>query len=181
MTKNRIIITEEGFVQYHPDIDVIEEGIKYGKSILKNNDAINRKTFSEKNKLEAFVAEYCFGIIFPHFKFYLSYDYDYEYRDIKLDVKSKHRKYLPTLDYSATVPKYQIEEQMCNYYVFASTTGILKDIYITYCGGISKRSFMRRARFIKAGQIDGSNKLKFTTDSYEIKYKYLEKFSCIHL
>lgn len=175
------IVTKNGFILYTPDLGVINKAVDYGQTILDKDNSVNNKTFCNKNKFSSFVAEYCFGMIFPHFKFVSDYDCDYMYRDIKLDIKSKHRGVYPKLDYSATVPSYQINKQKCNYYVFCSTIGDLKNIKIYYCGGISKEQFIKKARFIKAGQIDGSNKLKFTTNSYKIKYKDLEKFSCLHL
>lgn len=88
-----------------------------------------------------------------------TYDYDLIHKDKKIDVKSKNTTVTPKPDYEVSVAELNTK-QKCDYYVFTRVSDDLSTGWIL--GYMEKEEYYKKARFLKKGEIDGSN-------SYEVK------------
>lgn len=110
-----------------------------------------------------------------------TYDYDIIKDGLKFDVKSKQTTVVPRTHYDCSVPDFN-PNQKCDFYIFAR---ILDDFSIGWIlGFISKERFYQEARFMRKGQMDGSNDFIVKSDCYNLAIKRLspiaEIFSIIY-
>ena len=75
----------------------------------------------------------------------------------KIDVKAKIATVVPQPTYLCTVNAYQHNNQ-CDYYVFYRGMKDYSKFWLL--GGISKKEFMEKARFMKAGDMDFNHRVK---------------------
>jgi hypothetical protein len=104
-----------------------------------------------------------------------TYQWDLEFNDKKLEVKTKERNVPPKPFYNATVFNWNTKQQ-CDYYVFCSVYKDLSKGYI--CGIIKPDDFYSKAKFAKKGDPDG-NYFKFFSDCYNLSYSELNNISGI--
>ena len=99
-----------------------------------------------------------------------TYDYDIIKDGLKFDVKSKQTTVVPRTHYDCSVPDFN-PNQKCDFYIFAR---ILDDFSIGWIlGFISKERFYQEARFMRKGQMDGSNDFIVKSDCYNLAIKRL--------
>lgn len=99
-----------------------------------------------------------------------TYDYDIIKDGLKFDVKSKQTTVVPRTHYDCSVPDFN-PNQKCDFYIFAR---ILDDFSIGWIlGFISKARFYQEARFMRKGQMDGSNDFAVKSDCYNLAIKRL--------
>jgi len=99
-----------------------------------------------------------------------TYDYDIIKYGLKFDVKSKQTIVVPRIHYDCSVPDFN-PNQKCDFYIF---TRILDDFSIGWIlGFISKERFYQEARFMRKGQMDGSNDYIVKSDCYNLEIKRL--------
>ena len=99
-----------------------------------------------------------------------TYDYDIIKDGLKFDVKSKQTTVVPRTHYDCSVADFN-PNQKCDFYIFAR---ILDDFSIGWIlGFISKERFYQEARFMRKGQMDGSNDYIVKSDCYNLEIKRL--------
>lgn len=89
----------------------------------------------------------------------------------KVDVKSKQTTVIPKEDYECSVAKYNTKQE-CDIYLF---TRIKKDLSKGWLlGWLYKKEYFEKARFLKKGEVDGSNKFTVRADCYNVFIKDLK-------
>jgi len=120
-----------------------------------------------KGNLDGFVGEVAFNAIFNG-EWTNTYDYDIMYHGWKIDVKTKLTTVVPQDNYEASVADFNTDQQ-CDLYAFCRVSKDHKIVWL--CGIIPKGVFYKKARFLKKGQIDGSNNFVVKADCYNM-YHY---------
>ena len=169
-------ITKNGFIKIAASREILVGAAMAKLSTTNSSDSVNSRTFCTKNKFPAFIAEVSFGTVFSNFLYKPTFDYDYICDKYTVDIKSKHRSVYPALNFSATIPKYQVHNQNVTNYCFCSTIKEDNQYSVFLCGKISKFEFIKVATLREAGYTDTSNNMTFTEDSYELKYSDLTQW-----
>jgi len=103
---------------------------------------------------------------------YRTYEYDLVLgRDIKIDVKTKRT----TVDYvkphyEASIAEYNTRQQ-CDIYLFTRVNLMTRSVWLL--GWMSKEEYFRKARYLKAGTVDGSNGFVVKANCYNLPYSQL--------
>jgi len=98
-----------------------------------------------------------------------TYDYDIVYMDtLKIDVKTK-RTTVPFVDekYEASIANFNTEQD-CDYYVFVRVNLEKRIGWLLGC--ISPKLYYSKSRFLKKGQLDGSNNFIVKADCWNVEY-----------
>lgn len=105
-----------------------------------------------------------------------TFDYDLIKKTKKIDVKTKVCSSAPKPEYEATISAAN-SKQKCDYYLFTRVSDDMKTCWIL--GIISKRSFFKKARFCKEGEIDPKSKQKwrFRADCFNVEIGELTSIS----
>lgn len=102
------------------------------------------------------------------------HDYDIDHPKIgRIDIKTKRCASAPQDHYSCTVAAYQVGKENCDYYCFYRIHNNLT--YGWFLGIISKEEFLKKAKFLKKGEMDGDFEVK--SDCYNIKISELKEIS----
>lgn len=124
----------------------------------------------------------CIGelLVAEYFKVNLknTYDFDLVKKKKKIDVKTKTCGSIPKPEYECSVSAANTK-QACDYYLFVRVMDDMTKGWLL--GAISRRSFFKKARFCKEGEIDKKSHLRwrFRADCYNVEIKDLipiEKF-----
>lgn len=100
-----------------------------------------------------------------------TYDYDILREGIKFDVKSKETTVKPKSYYECSIADYN-PNQDCDYYIF---TRVLNDHSKCWILGVkSKEAYFKESRFLKKGQIDGTNKFVVKADCHNLEISKLQ-------
>ena len=99
-----------------------------------------------------------------------TYDYDIIKDGLKFDVKSKQTTVVPRTHYDCSVADFN-PNQKCDFYIFARILDDFSSGWIL--GFISKERFYHEARFMRKGQMDGSNDFIVKSDCYNLAIKRL--------
>jgi len=167
---------ENGFVEINITHLMVEEAACRYYKIFKGSQHLNRFTFNNKDKIVSMLGEICFKKAYPAVTASDNLTYDYLLSGKKIDVKTKVRGLSPKLNFSGCVPKYQAEQEDVTHYCFLSCTIDDDDYRMWLCGRISKADFMEKAKFWAKGDVDGSNGLKFVSDTYALEYEQMERW-----
>lgn len=97
-----------------------------------------------------------------------TYDFDIMYKDLRIDVKTKKTTVVPQMDYEASVANFNTTQE-CDVYAFARAYYSSREVYL--CGFMKKHEFYEKARFLKEGEVDGSNNYVVKADCYNM-YHY---------
>jgi len=104
-----------------------------------------------------------------------TYQWDLQYNNKKLEVKTKERNVYPKPFYNATIFNWNTT-QKCDYYIFCS---VFKDFSKGYiCGVIKPQEFYDKASFAKKGDPDGYH-FKFFSDCYNLPYSELNNIDIL--
>jgi hypothetical protein len=158
------------------DIDnkVIYNSILKSKSMGELKDSIR----NGKGNLIGFIGEYCVQSILKDSIISNTYDYDLICNDKKYDIKSKQTSVVPSMDYECSVADYNTR-QKCDYYVFTRVLWKKESIRpesVYIMGYYEKEKYFKDARFLKKGDIDGSNGFVVRADCWNMKYSELKSF-----
>lgn len=116
------------------------------------------------------------------------YDTRHDYlvgdRMVRLEVKTKERKYWPRPDFDNSVPLYNHAHQRPNYYAFmsllsdrnADQNDISRFTHAFFVGAISIEQLERQGKVWNKGQTDPSNGTTFWTDCINVSMR--ELISC---
>ena len=104
-----------------------------------------------------------------------TYHFDIIYNGQTYDIKSKKRKDAPRNYYESSIANFNTSQQ-CNFYLHTSVTwperlGAPTEVHL--CGFLTKQKYMQQARFLKKGDLDGSNKFTVKADCWNMFYKDL--------
>lgn len=101
-----------------------------------------------------------------------TFDYDILKDGLKFDVKSKETTVKPKPYYECSIADYN-PNQDCDYYIF---TRVLNDHSRCWILGLkSKHDYFLESRFLKKGQIDGSNKFVVKADCHNLQISSLQE------
>jgi len=100
-----------------------------------------------------------------------TYDYDILKEGIKYDVKSKETTVKPKPYYECSIADYN-PNQDCDFYIF---TRVLNDHSKCWILGLkSKEDYFKESRFLKKGQIDGTNQFVVKADCHNLEISRLQ-------
>jgi len=142
---------------------------------IKSNDRHSLR--KGEGTLIGSIGELAIKQVYPYWNHSNTFDYDFEYDGIKIDIKTKDRTVPPRLNYEASISNYNIT-QKCDVYMFVSVlrnkskNNLFEKAYIM--GLYMKEDYMRDATFLKKGSIDPSNNWKVGCDCYNLEYSRLE-------
>ena len=104
-----------------------------------------------------------------------TYDYDIILENHPIDVKSKKTSVVPSLNFECSVAAYNTK-QKCKYYLFTRVYHP-KDkrlpVSVYLMGYYPKELYYKNARFLKKGQIDGTNGFVVRDDCFNMYYQDL--------
>ena len=106
-----------------------------------------------------------------------TYDYDFIYNDITIDVKTKKCGITPKNEYECSVTSFNAT-QKCMMYVFVSVLNTFKKGWIL--GYYNKDDYCGDAIFHHKGDKDTKNNFEFRCDCYNITIGKLKDFKKIH-
>lgn len=158
------------------DIDnkVIYNSILKSKSMGELKDSIR----NGKGNLIGFIGEYCVSSILKDSVISNTYDYDLIHNNETYDIKSKQTSVIPSMDYECSVADYNTR-QKCDYYIFTRVLWKKENIRpdcVYVMGYYQKDRYFKDARFLKKGDIDGSNGFVVRADCWNLKYSELKSF-----
>lgn len=102
-----------------------------------------------------------------------SYDYDLMWGRWRIDVKTKRTAVAPLDSYEASIAAFNTKQQ-CDAYVFVRVMNDYSCGYI--CGWEAKRTYFEKARFLRAGEYDNSNRWTCRADCYNVQYGNLRRW-----
>ena len=104
-----------------------------------------------------------------------TYDYDLVLNNDTIDVKSKKTSVIPSPDFECSVAAYNTK-QKCKYYLFTRVyqpkdKKLPTEVFLM--GYYPKDLYYQNARFLKKGEIDGTNGFVVRDNCYNMYYKDL--------
>lgn len=157
-------------------IDVDEEILGIAVSKASEMGRLNNSIMSGDGNIAGFLGEECV-------KKYLglklgteenTFDYDLIYQGKKIDVKSKRTTVIPRMDHECSVAAFNTR-QNCDFYLFTRVLfngEVAQKVYIM--GYMNKNDYYEKARFLKKGDIDGTNNFIVREDCYNMYYSDLK-------
>jgi hypothetical protein len=104
-----------------------------------------------------------------------TYDHDIVWHGLSIDVKTKKTSVIPEPHHECSVAAYNTR-QRCTHYVFTRVyypAGLLMPQTTYIMGWTEKEEYFRRARFLRRGQLDGSNGFAVREDCWNLAYSDL--------
>jgi hypothetical protein len=99
-----------------------------------------------------------------------SFDYDIEFGETRIEVKTKRTSVKPKPNYECSVAATNTKQQ-CDWYVF---TRVLNDNSKAWIlGYLPRDEYFRRARLMRKGEIDPSNNFTVKEDCYNVSIALL--------
>lgn len=147
------------------------------KSMSKKLGVLNNSIRKGEGNLAGFLGELSFLKAFPKAEKVDSYNFDIKVGDYFLEIKTKDRTVPPQLYYEASIANYNAK-QKAHYYTFVS---LLRDgdrykkAFII--GYIEPEEYLKKATFLKKGQVDPSNNWTVNADCWNLSYNKLNKFN----
>lgn len=157
------------------EIDITDDILKIANFKAKDMGHLNKSIMRGEGNLAGFLGEECLK---KYFGLKLgteenTYDYDLIYFGERIDVKSKKTSVIPRFNHECSVAALNTK-QNCDYYIFTRVLFELDVAKKVYIMGYSKKSdYYKNARFLKKGDIDGSNKFIVREDCYNMYYSDL--------
>lgn len=145
--------------------DMISRSRERAKLMPKLRNSITNNTAT----VHGFVGE---EMVADHFNAEIvdTVDYDIIKCGVKLEVKTKRTTVVPVGSFDASIAKFNTT-QKCHYYVFTRVMGDLSEGWIM--GMMHKDAYLLKARFLRKGDIDGSNGFKVKADCWNRRYDEL--------
>ena len=148
-------------------LDMIDKARTKAKEMGRLYNSILRGRGSFAGFLGEQIALHCLGGTWEN-----TYEYDIVLPDgSKIDVKTKQTSVTPLPEYDCSVANFNTKQE-CDMYAFVRVKG---DFTVGwYLGSITKDEYIKRARFMKKGDIDPSNNYKVRADCYNLTIKELD-------
>lgn len=140
-------------------------------NLMNSKTVYNRK----ESRIAGILGEIVFKTLYPEaVKVTKDITYDFDFKNLKVDVKCKIRKVSPSYEFEASFFLYQTTGKFnADTYYFMSTTRDYQKVWL--CGWGSKDLILNHERMElwKAGTVDSNNGMSFKKDTVCLKYKYL--------
>jgi hypothetical protein len=139
---------------------------------------MNRNSFMKgRGNIVGFLGEELVQSLSPDFKLVDGYDYDFEFRGLKVDVKTKRQTvaFAPKPDYEASIAQESLH-QKANCYIFCRVYQDPKTKEYPFgwiLGAISKMRYFEMSRKLEKGQKDGNNGFVVVNDCHNLEYRLL--------
>lgn len=163
------------------EVEITDDILLIARRKAEDMGRLNKSIMRGEGNLAGFLGEECV-------KKYLgmelgteenTYDYDLIYLGERIDVKSKRTSVVPRSNHECSVAALNTR-QNCDYYVFTRVLydgDIPKKVYIM--GFMKKGDYYDKARFLKKGDMDGSNSFIVREDCYNMFYSDLMHLSLL--
>lgn len=160
-------------------VQITEQMKRHALKMSENNKFTNARSLIKGNSLmEGLLAEIVFEETFPDAERCNTFDYDFLWRNEKIDIKSKtviNGENIPRAEYVLTIPEYSLNIQKCDKYVCIYNN---KQYTLSWIVGmISKEQYKQMAVLRKKGDIDERNNFEFYENKFELTIDKLE--SCV--
>jgi hypothetical protein len=126
--------------------------------------ALKNSILEGKGNLSGYLGEEAALSTYPNAKHVDSYDCDITISGNTFDVKTKKRTVPPQPSYECSVAAANTKQDT-DFYLFVSLWNYAKAYII---GFMPKVEYFSRARFLRKGEIDGSNRFKVRDDCFNI-------------
>jgi len=148
--------------------DVIKEATRKAQEMGKLNNSITEGL----GNVAGFIGEIVVGK-YLNATMQNTYDYDLILGRLHIDVKTKRCTSPPKKYYDCSVADFNTKQQ-CDYYVFARVL-YKNDKWgnAWLLGYYPKQEYIKKARFLKAGQTDGDNGFIVKADCYNMRIQDL--------
>lgn len=161
-------ITKDGYIK----VPITQEIIKKAK---ERSFEADKRTYFKENREIGFIGEEVFQTVFSDAEFAHKYGYDFNWRTFRVEVKSKRRNVYPLESYEATVPKYRLDNQHCDIFVFMS---FIKTNEAFILGWITYNDFKQKSILRDKGFKDKNN-VTYREGTYDLKIKELKRFDML--
>ena len=141
----------------------------------------NRSFMNGDGNFVGFLGEYIVSFLRPDLIHVDCFNYDFLFRNLKLEVKTKHQTvpHSPRGDYEASVDVNSMHQET-DFYIFCRIYKIKNEYpYGWVMGGISKANFLIQSRKLIKGDKDGDNGYIVKQDCYNIYYNKLRPLKAI--
>lgn len=155
------------------EIEISLHMIDQARTKAKEMGKLNNSILKGKGNLAGFLGEQialqCLGGTWEN-----TYEYDIILADGKrVDVKTKQTTVTPLPEYDCSVANYNTKQQ-CDAYAFVRVKG---DYTVGwYLGCMDKENYLKKAKFMKRGEIDPSNNYTVKADCYNLTIKDLDRY-----
>lgn len=156
--------------------EIFAEATSYAEEMGKLNNSITEG----QGNTSGFIGELLFVNYMKSLEIpcILNHTYDYDIvldpqQPIYVDVKTKRTTVAPDPLYECSIADFNIK-QKCDIYVFTRVDLLKNKGYIL--GWYPKKDYFEKARFLKKGQVDGSNNFVVKSDCYNMYIKDLYDF-----
>ena len=166
-----IKILSSGLIEVDLDEHLLSESEYYYNYHQTNN---KHSILKGKGNLAGYIGEQVFHAVFLDAVFANTYDYDFTWKGMKVDIKTKNRTVDGNLNHSASIAAYSPEKQDCDSYIFISLNKNNHKAWIM--GGIRKHDFISKATLFKQGDNDPDfPAFTFPVNTYNLKYSELNQ------
>ncbi len=166
-----ISVLESGIIEVDLLPDIISEATRLTELLKVESD---RSIIKGAGNLTGYIGEAVFSYVFEDAERKNSPHYDFIWRKLKVDVKTKLRKVKAEDSFDASIAAYSLPIQQCDGYVFVSISLIDKKAWIM--GAIRKSLYKEKARFFEEGAKDPEfPAYKFRCPTYNVQYRQLTK------
>ena len=156
------------------EVDILSVDIARAMLLEEQQRFNNKHSFrGENGQYIGMIGEVIFERVFNDVKRVNTYDCDFIYESIKIDVKTKQCSFKPKMDYSCTVEDYTKDIQDCDLYVFIRINKEHTKAWIL--GQKFKSDFFEQATFRKKGDV-ASNGLIYKKDHWDLPIYELSTF-----
>tara|TARA_R110002020_G_scaffold224361_1_gene433866 strand:+ start:530 stop:1042 length:513 start_codon:yes stop_codon:yes gene_type:complete len=162
-------------------IRITKEDVDRAKKLSTEMGKLNNSIMKGKGNITGFLGE----IITANYlgtELSNTYDYDIIFNNFKIDVKSKKVTTPPRDHYECSVAALNTKQD-CDVYIF---TRILPKKWSKHdysegwlLGYMDKKDYLKRATFLKKGQVDPSNNWKVRTDCYNLPINELNNLQVL--
>jgi len=158
--------TKEGYIK----IPITQQILQRAK---QREFKADKRTYLEANRDIGFIGEEIYQTIFHDATLMKGYEYDFNWKDFRIEIKTKKRKVYPRDSYEATIPEYTMDKEICDIFVFFSFVN-RTDAYLL--GWITHEDFIRKSIFRPKGFRD-TNGVVYKEGTYDLKILHLERFN----
>ena len=158
------------------DINITPEMLAEATEMANSMGELNNSIRKGTGNLAGFLGEICFLKCFPYATRDNSYDHDIKVVDKLFEIKTKDRTVVPKPYFECSIANYNTK-QKADYYAFVSLLRVGQLYTNGYIlGFIKKDEYFKKARFLKKGDIDPSNKWTVNADCYNLEIGALRAF-----
>jgi len=155
------------------EIEITQEMIIEAKRLADELGSLRNSIRNGEGNIVGFLGELCF---LKHYKEAFrdnDYDHDIIFNNKKVEVKTKDRTVPPKPEYECSIANYNTK-QLTDYYFFVSLLRIGSEYKKGFLlGYIPKDEYIKKAKFLKKGDIDPSNNFTVRADCWNLPISQL--------